>query len=231
MRHQTSTRRAVLLLGAIAMSLTLGACAAPTPPSQPSQPTAENPTPAAQTCAQARPTRSADEPVVTAVASMIACVPPAEPAPAMTEGPYFKQGSPVRQSLLEPTTAGEKLVLSGNVLSTDCEPIPNALLDFWQADGNGVYDNSGYGLRGHQFTDEAGRYELTTVVPGLYPGRTEHIHVKVQTPDGTELTTQLFFPDVSGNRSDSIFDERLVIDMQPSQDGWVGSFTFIVAAE
>ena len=121
MRHQTSTRRAVLLLGAIAMSLTLGACAAPTPPSQPSQPsqpTADNPTPAAQTCAQARPTRSADGPVATAVASMIACVPPAEPAPAMTEGPYFKQGSPVRQSLLEPTTAGEKLVLSGNVLST-----------------------------------------------------------------------------------------------------------------
>jgi hypothetical protein len=61
-------------------------------------------------------------------------------------------------------------------------PAANALLDFWQANPNGAYDNTGYTLRGHQYTDANGYYTLTTIVPGIYPGRTEHIHVKVQAP-------------------------------------------------
>jgi protocatechuate 3,4-dioxygenase beta subunit len=95
--------------------------------------------------------------------------------------------------LLDESTAGEKLVISGYVLSTLCAPIAGAKLDFWQTDGNGIYDNTGYGLRGHQFTDSAGRYEITTVIPGIYPGRTAHIHVKVETPGGDCWIT-LFFP-------------------------------------
>ena len=148
----------------------------------------------------------------------------------MTEGPYFKAGSPLRASLIEASTVGERLVLNGYVLSTDCQPISNTLLDFWQADGNGAYDNAGYGLRGHQLTDEAGRYQLTTVVPGQYPGRTEHLHVRVEVPGGPALVTQLFFPASSGNQSDRIFDERLVIALQQSPDGWAGSFNFILRA-
>jgi protocatechuate 3,4-dioxygenase beta subunit len=109
----------------------------------------------------------------------------------MTEGPYFKSNSPERTSLIESGLTGTKLVLTGYVLGTDCKPIAHALLDFWQADGKGQYDNAGYMLRGHQFTDEAGRYHLETIVPGPYPGRTEHIHVKVQSPKGTVLTTQI----------------------------------------
>jgi protocatechuate 3,4-dioxygenase beta subunit len=147
----------------------------------------------------------------------------------MTEGPYFKAGSPERASLLEASTAGERLVVSGYVLSTACEPIARVKLDFWQTDGNGIYDNSGYGLRGHQFTDSAGRYELTTVIPGIYPGRTAHIHVKVQAPGGKPLTTQLFFPG-QPNDFDRIFDERLLIDLRPAAEGWIGQFDFVLAS-
>ena len=89
---------------------------------------------------------------------------------------------------------GERLIVTGYVLDQDCKPVAGALLDFWQADGEGVYDNEGYRLRGRQYTDAEGRYRLETVIPGEYPGRTEHIHVKAQAPGGRVLTTQLYFP-------------------------------------
>lgn len=156
------------------------------------------------------------------------CTSPASTTPAMTEGPYFKAGSPERNSLLDAGVSGTKLVLTGYVLTPDCKPIAHALLDFWQANASGQYDNSGYKLRGHQFTDANGRCQLTTIVPGLYPGRTEHIHVKVQAPSGPVLTTQLFFPGVQSNQSDSIFDPKLLMTIQDSGDGQVARYDFVV---
>jgi protocatechuate 3,4-dioxygenase beta subunit len=72
-----------------------------------------------------------------------------EPTTAVIEGPYFKPGSPERKSLLEPGIPGNRLNLTGHVLTMSDNPEPGALLDFWQADGNGAYDNIGYKLRGH----------------------------------------------------------------------------------
>jgi protocatechuate 3,4-dioxygenase beta subunit len=92
-----------------------------------------------------------------------------------------------------------------------CRPVRHALLDFWQADGDGQYDLEGFRLRGHQFTDARGRFRLATVVPGLYPGRTRHIHVKVQRPRGQVLTTQLYFRGEPANSSDGIFDPVLLM--------------------
>ncbi|HMO54725.1 MAG TPA: hypothetical protein PJ994_09490, partial [Tepidiformaceae bacterium] len=117
-----------------------------------------------------------------------------EPTVAQTEGPYFTPNSPERTSLLETGMSGTRLLLTGQVVSTSCAPVANALIDFWQCDDSGEYDNAGYRLRGHQFTDGNGAYMLETVVPGLYPGRTRHIHVKVQAPNERVLTTQLYFP-------------------------------------
>lgn len=139
--------------------------------------------------------------------------------PEQTEGPFFIPDSPRRTSLLEPGVAGTALLLGGRVLDTDCRPIPGALVDFWQADGEGVYDNSGYRLRGHQFADDEGAYELRTIVPGVYPGRTRHIHVKAQPERGSVLTTQLYFPDEPANGSDGIFDPLLLVDLGPERGG------------
>jgi protocatechuate 3,4-dioxygenase beta subunit len=71
------------------------------------------------------------------------------------------------------------------------------------------YDSSGFRLRGHQFTDDLGRYQLETIVPGVYAGRTRHIHVKVHQPGTAMLTSQLYFPDEARNRSDWLFSPRL----------------------
>jgi len=150
--------------------------------------------------------------------------------PELTEGPYYKSGSPELANLYQAGMAGTKLVVTGYVYDTNCQPVANAWLDFWQADASGTYDNSGYTLRGHQYTDANGRFTLTTVVPGLYPGRTEHIHFKVQAPNGKILTSQLFFPGVAQNDSDGIYNASLLLSIQKNSDSWLGEYNFVVPA-
>ncbi|AXE24011.1 dioxygenase [Streptomyces globosus] len=150
------------------------------------------------------------------------------PTIPQTEGPYFKPNSPQRTSLVLPGTPGVPLTVSGFVFGRSCLPVAGALLDFWQADVNGAYDNAGYGFRGHQFTDARGAFTLRTVVPGLYPGRTRHIHVKAQAPGGRVLTTQLYFPGEPRNATDAIFDARLLMNVRQSGPGREGTFDFVL---
>ena len=149
--------------------------------------------------------------------------------PAETAGPYFKPGSPERTSLVDPGMAGTRLTVSGRVTDLACHPLAGAVLDFWQADASGNYDNSGYRLRGHQATDADGRYSLLTVVPGEYPGRTPHIHVNVAAPGRPTLTTQLYFPGAARNASDSIFDPALLMNVTDAAGGKLGTYDFVLA--
>jgi protocatechuate 3,4-dioxygenase beta subunit len=149
-------------------------------------------------------------------------------SPAQTEGPYFKAGSPARTSLIDAGVSGTRLALTGYVLTLDCKPVSGAVLDFWQADASGTYDNSGFKFRGHQSTDAAGRYALETVMPGLYPGRTEHIHVKVEAPGQPPLTTQLYFPGVARNQQDSIFSQDLLVSLADAADGKAATYNFVL---
>src|SRR5881628_3887419 len=128
-----------------------------------------------------------------------------------TEGPFFKTNTPRRVSLVEPQSKAPRLIVSGQVLSARCRPVANALLDFWHADEDGEYDNRGFRYRGHQFTDAEGRYRLQTIVPAEYPGRTRHIHVKLQPPGGRPLTTQLYFPNQERNEADALFRPELAM--------------------
>ncbi len=156
------------------------------------------------------------------------CTDDDEVTPTQTEGPFYKRHSPERSSLLEPGITGTKIILSGYVLSRSCKPLPHVLLDFWHADAQGHYDNTGYRLRGHQFTDDSGRYYLETVVPGLYPGRTRHFHVKVQAPYQSVLTTQLYFPGEAHNKRDWLFNPALLMQVQDTKHGKVAAFNFVL---
>ena len=149
--------------------------------------------------------------------------------PEQTPGPFFKPRSPERKSLREPGVQGAPIVIEGVVRSTRCRPVAGALLDFWHADASGVYDNDGYRLRGHQFTDAEGKYRLETIVPGLYPGRTRHFHVRVQAPRRSVLTTQLYFPGEPGNKRDGIFNSKLLLELSDSRVK-AGRFNFVVDA-
>ncbi len=148
---------------------------------------------------------------------------------AQTEGPFFKTNTPLRVSLVEGPVKAPRLVVTGQVLSSRCQPVANALLDFWHADADGEYDNAGFRYRGHQFTDAQGRWRLETIVPAEYPGRARHIHVKVQAPGRRVLTTQLYFRDEPGNRRDGLFRPDLVMRMA-ARGAPEGSFDFVVEA-
>jgi len=146
------------------------------------------------------------------------------------EGPYYKADSPHRNSIAAENTHGKKLVLEGRVLNPEGKPFPEAWVDFWHADGKGEYDNTGYNLRGHQYTDESGRFYLETVMPALYGNRTPHIHVKVQAnPRSKIYTTQLYFPGMESNERDPIFEPANVMELTETSGGIKARFDLVVA--
>jgi protocatechuate 3,4-dioxygenase beta subunit len=103
-------------------------------------------------------------------------------------GPFYVQDGLVRSDI----TAGEDgvpLELTMTVIDAEsAEPLVGAFVDVWHANALGVYSDeaseSTLGetyLRGIQKTDSAGRVVFSTIVPGWYSGRTDHIHMRVYT--------------------------------------------------
>jgi len=161
-------------------------------------------------------------------ATFATCDPSATVVP-QTEGPYYTPGAPERATISDAQTVGTPLVVTGVVYDANCAPVPGAKLDFWQADGAGTYDNSGFNLRGYQVTDDQGRFTLTTVIPGIYPARTEHIHVKITPPGGSTITSQLYFPGVPQNDSDGIFQPGMLLTVNSeSASDMQASFAFVL---
>jgi protocatechuate 3,4-dioxygenase beta subunit len=219
------TRRRFLQC-ALSFPIVLAACRPQTEGATPTSAVPVTPTrssePAPATTAGAAPS------TVGRLAPTPACDDGDEPTPSQTAGPFFTPDSPERAALLEPGMEGVRLVLAGLVADTGCRPVAGALLDFWQADAAGEYDNQGYRLRGHQFADQEGRFGLETVVPGNYGSRTRHIHVRVQAPNGPILTTQLYFPDEPRNEADGIFRPELLMDVHDAGDHQEAGFTFVL---
>lgn len=151
---------------------------------------------------------------------------------SIEEGPYYKTGSPERNSIADEGTNGTRLIVEGRVLDRNGKPLTHAWVDFWHADGRGRYDNKGYNLRGYQYTDKNGQYRLETVRPNEYLFRSPHIHVKVRAAENSPvLTTQLFFPGESKNTTDPIFEKLTVMDVKDTADGQKATFDFVVDVE
>jgi len=136
--------------------------------------------------------------------------------PSDMEGPFYTPKTPKRADIRDPGVSAGTLLLTGRVLDAQCRPVAGAILDFWQTDHNGIYDNQGYRYRGHQYTDARGCFELLTVRPHAYTAmsifRTPHIHVKVQGRDTGLLTTQLYLPDAQDtNARDRGYQPSLLI--------------------
>jgi catechol 1,2-dioxygenase len=160
-------------------------------------------------------------------------------------GPFYLPGAPVLQAPCElprrPGEKGERLLITGRVLSADGAPLPGAMLDVWQSDADGLY--SGFSdipagiLRGKVITGPDGRFELTTIAPapytvphdgpfgqllaacGWHPWRPAHIHLIVSAGQHEHLITQLYLgssdyldSDVAGAVKDSLI-------VHPQRDG------------
>ena len=136
--------------------------------------------------------------------------------PEQTEGPYFVDEGLNRSDIRSDPTdgrivAGVPLALTFQVMrlnASECLPLPDARVDIWQCDAQGVYsdvEDPGFNtlgrkfLRGYQVTDARGEARFLTIYPGWYPIRTVHIHFKVRTAAiagrNFEFTSQLYFPD------------------------------------
>jgi protocatechuate 3,4-dioxygenase beta subunit len=141
--------------------------------------------------------------------------------PAMTIGPYYPDRMPLDldndllliNDNISPGS-GTIVWLYGRVLTRANSPVRNALVEIWQADINGSYIHSQGGSNkdpnfqgyGKFLTGGNGEYLFRTVVPGLYPGRTRHIHLAVTAPGQSRFVTQVFRTGESGNASDSVLN-------------------------
>lgn len=152
-----------------------------------------------------------------------------DPTPPQTAGPFFKPRSPQRSSLIEPGITGTRLMLDGTVATRSCAPVSGALIDLWQANAKGLYDNTGYRLRGHQFTDADGRFRFETIVPGSYDGRTRHLHLRAQAANGRILTTQLYFPGEALNNRDGLFNPALLMQTRTTGGQIAATYTIVLA--
>jgi len=224
-----------LALLAVACGSTPQATAAPAPAAVASGAPASPPTVASSSTAAAgspgapAPATSPVAGTSAAPAAAVACTAPATPTIAQTEGPYYKPGAPQNADLAAGGMAGTRLTLTGLVVDASCTGIAGARVETWQADSAGRYDNSGTTLRGWVLTDADGRFTIHTIVPGEYPGRTEHIHVKVTPPGGATLTTQVYFPGSAANDGDGIYDPSLDLAITRDGDALVGAYTFVIA--
>lgn len=158
------------------------------------------------------------EPVDGSLLPTVACLEsgddPVSTDPA-TAGPFYTPDTPRRRSFVDDAMPGAvPLRIAGRVLDTSCRLIAGAVIDFWHCDEDAVYDEQGFLFRGHQYTDESGAFDLTTVKPPPYMDgtfRSPHVHVVVQGPDTQLLTTQIFFAeDTADHARDSLFDPDLV---------------------
>ena len=120
-------------------------------------------------------------------------------------GPYFVEGAPIRTVIAHSDEPGQRLFVSGRILQNDCEtPISGAMLELWHANDAGCYSinlecntgnpgNDEFNLRGKMFSNENGQYAFETILPGYYASRPMHIHIKITTPDGEILVSQIYF--------------------------------------
>ena len=157
-------------------------------------------------------------------------------------GPYYRPNAPFRNDLADAATDGVRVEVSGRVLNTDCEPLTNALIDLWQADHTGDYDNDGvddppdnaFILRGRLNTDSEGKYTFRTIIPGHYLNganyRPAHIHVRVSADGYAMLTTQLYFEGDPYNDIDPFIEDSLIMPLSDAGDEKRASFDFVLAS-
>lgn len=106
------------------------------------------------------------------------------PTAADMLGPFYVAGAPERSK------TGDGVTVQGVVRSTRaCNALPGAKLEWWSANARGEYDDA---HRATQVTDGEGRFRYVTDMPGQYPGRPVHLHVKVSAPRHKPLVTQIY---------------------------------------
>jgi protocatechuate 3,4-dioxygenase beta subunit len=123
--------------------------------------------------------------------------------------------------------AGTPLTLTGFVLSTTCEPGRRCAHRLLAGGRAGTYDNQGwYRLRGHQFANDAGRFVLETIVPGLSQVRLGTSTSKCTAPTGQCSPPGSISRASPGTTRTEVFHPDLVMDDRDTSGGKSASFDF-----
>ncbi|MDX2246993.1 MAG: protocatechuate 3,4-dioxygenase [Bacteroidia bacterium] len=112
---------------------------------------------------------------------------------------------------------GEVILVKGKVLDTACNPVEGAIVLIWQANHHGKYhhemdlsdrpEDPHFQGWGQAITNAQGEYQFKTIVPGLYTGRTRHIHFKISRKGYHEMVTQMYFEGEEQNATDSLLNQ------------------------
>jgi protocatechuate 3,4-dioxygenase, alpha subunit len=142
--------------------------------------------------------------------------------PSQTVGPYFGIGFAwlERRDLTGPLNGGTRITIRGRVIDGDGEPVPDSVLEIWQADGQGRYAhpedapdrmtaNHFFGF-GRVPVNHNGEFQFTTVKPGCVPGangmpQAPHLVVSVFMRGLLRrLITRIYFYGEATNESDPV---------------------------
>jgi protocatechuate 3,4-dioxygenase beta subunit len=122
---------------------------------------------------------------------------PRKATPPNDMGPFYKKGTPEvsdSAAMRAPGDPGLPLRVSGRILNTRGDVVPEARIQLWQADHFGKYDLMGYRYRARLAVSREAAYQFETVFPGHYPDRVaQHIHYLITAPGHKTLVTQLYF--------------------------------------
>lgn len=139
---------------------------------------------------------------------------------SQTVGPYGLIGLDwmIVDNLAGPGVAGERITIEGRMLDSDGDPVPDGMVEIWQANAEGKYahpDDTQEKPADPQFrgfgrilTDDDGRFRFTTIKPGAVPGpdgkmQAPHIAVSVFARGLLRrLVTRIYFPDEPANALD-----------------------------
>jgi protocatechuate 3,4-dioxygenase alpha subunit len=118
----------------------------------------------------------------------------------MTLGPFFPrefgEGANDLTRLEGKRVPGEHIEITGRVVELDGRPLDNVILEIWQADAGGRFDNPGFLGWGRAATDAQGNYLFRTIKPGACAGRAPHINFLILYSGlMRQLHTAMFFDD------------------------------------
>ena len=121
---------------------------------------------------------------------------PLVPTAEMTLGPFFPREFAAGANDLTEGAQGEPIEITGRVVQADGRALDNVVLEIWQADAEGGYDNSGFFGWGRAATDSTGTYVFRTIRPGASQGRAPHINLLILYSGlMRQLQTVMFFDD------------------------------------
>ncbi len=168
-----------------------------------------------------------------------------------TAGPFYVSNTKETVNLNYDNLPGTPMEIHGSIYG-DPEgkmPVPEAVIEIWHCDKDGVYHPTGNGdiskykplqvkLRGYVISDSQGAYRFRSIVPGLYSGRRRHIHYTIQAEDYRSLTTQSYWLSEKGSRREKVdrtdrnTESCRYVDFIEGSDGLMtGQFDIYLASE